>query len=65
MGYQNWRLMMPIYKVEVKRYYIAEIDAYSADEACEYIENFKESDMILKDQDLEVLEVRAVTKDDL
>ena len=57
--------MMPIYKVEVKRYYTAEIDAHSADEACEYIEHFKESDMTFLEQDLEVVEVRPVTRDDL
>lgn len=57
--------MMPIYKVAVTRHYIAEVDAFCADEACDYIESFKESDMILEDQDLEVLEVRPVTRDDL
>lgn len=56
---------MPIYKVAVTRHYIAEVDAFCADEACDYIESFKESDMILEDQDLEVLEVRPVTRDDL
>lgn len=56
---------MPIYKVEVKRYYIAEVDANCADEACDYIESFKESDMVFLEQDLEVVEVRPVTKDDL
>lgn len=65
MGYQNWWLVMPIYKVAVTRHYIAEVDAFCADEACDYIESFKESDMILEDQDLEVLEVRPVTRDDL
>lgn len=56
---------MPIYKIEVKRYYIAEVDASSSDEAMSYVEGFKESDMVYKDEDMEVLEVRPVTKDDL
>jgi hypothetical protein len=56
---------MPIYKIEVKRYYIAEVDASSEDEACWYVEGFTEKDMVFECEDLEVLEVRPVTKDDL
>jgi hypothetical protein len=57
--------MMPIYRVAVTRHYIAEVDACCADEACDYIESFTEENMVMEDQDLEVLEVRPVTRDDL
>lgn len=57
--------MMPIYKIEVKRYYLAEVDASCADEAMSYVEAFTEKDMVYVDEYMEVLEVRPVTKDDL
>lgn len=56
---------MPIYKLEVKRYYIAEVDASCADEAMSYVEGFTEKDMVYVDEYMEVVEVRPVTKDDL
>lgn len=56
---------MPIYKVAVTRYYIAEVDASSEDEALYYIEGFKENHMVFKDEDMEIIEVRPVTRDDL
>lgn len=56
---------MPIYKIEVKRYYIAEVDASSSDEAMSYVEGFTEKDMVFQDEDMEILEVRPVTRDDL
>lgn len=56
---------MPIYKIEVKRYYLAEVDAFCADEAMSYVEGFTEKDMVYVDEYMEVVEVRPVTKDDL
>ena len=56
---------MPIYKIEVTRYYIAEVDASSDDEALSYVETFTEKDMLYKDEYMEVVEVRPITKDDL
>jgi predicted nucleic-acid-binding Zn-ribbon protein len=56
---------MPVYKIQVKRYYTAEVIANCADEACGYVEFFKESDMVFEEQDLEVIETRTVTRDDL
>jgi hypothetical protein len=57
--------MMPVYKIEVKRYYTTEIIADSADEACDYAEAMDEKYMVLEDQDFEILEVRPVTREDL
>lgn len=57
--------MMPVYKISVKRYYTAEVIADSSDEACDYVEFYKEDDMVFEEQDLEVLEVRPVTREDL
>jgi hypothetical protein len=56
---------MPIYKIEVTRYYIAEVDASCDDEALSYVETFTEKDMLYKDEYMEVVEVRPITKDDL
>lgn len=56
---------MPVYKIEVKRYYTAEVIANCADEACDYVESFSERDMVFEEQDLEVVEVRPVTREDL
>lgn len=56
---------MPVYKLEVKRYYIAEVIAESADEAMSYVEGFTEKDMVYVDEYMEVVEARPVTRDDL
>lgn len=56
---------MPVYKLEVKRYYIAEVIAESADEAMSFVEAFTERDMLYQDEYMEVIEARPVTRDDL
>lgn len=56
---------MPVYKIQVKRYYTAEVVADCADEACDYVESFSERDMVFEEQDLEIIETRLVTREDL